>query len=170
MACIPVHYDIHYWHTWGYIDFECLTVCCCVLNLYCCGPHLQRFVGFPPWSAHTGAEKTLEFLFNQPLWCSCSDFPLHSVKVKKIYKCEQCNYKSGRKVRLKWHIETHAANRNRVLNGRSAKPLHCDLMNHSCLDFLLESVKNKGGWWRGVEKRQADTCFVETALSTDPLL
>ena len=49
--------------------------------------------------------------------------PMPSVKViqkKKIFKCKQCNYESGRKLNLKRHIESHTA--NRVKTGRPKKP------------------------------------------------
>ena len=39
--------------------------------------------------------------------------PMPSLKVnqkKKIFKCKQCNYESGRKLNLKRHIESHTAN------------------------------------------------------------
>ena len=39
---------------------------------------------------------------------------------KKIFKCKQCNYESGRKLNLKRHIESHTA--NRVKTGRPKKP------------------------------------------------
>ena len=41
------------------------------------------------------------------------EYPMHSVTVnqkKKILKCKQCNYESGRKLNLKRHIESHTAN------------------------------------------------------------
>ena len=39
---------------------------------------------------------------------------------KQFFKCNQCNYESGRKWNLKQHIETHTA--NRVKSGRPKKP------------------------------------------------
>ena len=39
---------------------------------------------------------------------------------KKIFKCKQYNYESGRKLNLKRHIESHTA--NRVKTGRPKKP------------------------------------------------
>ena len=51
------------------------------------------------------------------------DSPLPPLKVrqkKRIFKCKQCNYESGRKLNLKRHIETHTE--NRVKTGRPKKP------------------------------------------------
>ena len=120
---------------WDTLILDVLLFVVVVLNLFCCvGLTSNGLLVFLHRVFTRDPSRHLSF-FVEPATVlhSCSDFPLHSVKVKKIYKCKHCNYYSGWKLHLKWHIETHAA--KRVLTGRSVKPLHCVCTEPQLLGF-----------------------------------